>query len=436
MRGVEQIDDFDIVLAGDAGVAARALARSADAAAFMLSDEFGAWRVVARSGAWQADLNPLRGEDIAADLVLRDFTVNAIAEPLNGGSAIDPLDGARDLELGRLRLAAPNALATDPLRAMRLVRLSCELGLEPDSQAREAARAVAPLLVEVAAERVYLELRRIVASQRASAGIRMTLDLGLAAAVLPELVALDGLGQTERHHLDALQHTLLVLDGVVALDHDAQALWGESAADVVALLREPLADGVDRGCALRFGALFHDIAKPATRAADAAGTVTFFGHDELGADVARSILRRLRAAERVQSHVAALTREHLRLGFIVARQPLTRAELYGYLDTCGAVAPDVTLLSVADRMATRGTGTEREIARHLELAQAVLPEALRWHRDGVPVSPIRGDVLARALDVPLGPQIGALLALLAQARFTGEVETEADAVAFARTRIA
>ena len=105
------------MLAGDVRDAARRLAKAGDAHAFSLSEEFGAWRVVARSGGWQADLNPLRGDRIEADLALRDFTVNAIAEPLAGGELVDPLGGVRDLELGRLRLAAPDALGADPLRA-------------------------------------------------------------------------------------------------------------------------------------------------------------------------------------------------------------------------------------------------------------------------------------------------------------------------------
>ena len=82
--------------------------------------------------AWQVDLNPLRGPTIEADLLLRDFTVNAIARPLAGGSPIDPFGGAADLAAGRLRIVAPDALEADPLRALRLVRLACELGLEPD----------------------------------------------------------------------------------------------------------------------------------------------------------------------------------------------------------------------------------------------------------------------------------------------------------------
>jgi putative nucleotidyltransferase with HDIG domain len=431
------VADFDLVLEGDVRDAARQLARHSDAAAFALSDQFGAWRVVARTGAWHADLNPLRGPTIEADLELRDFTVNAIAEPLDGGPLVDPLGGVRDLELGVLRLAAPDALALDPLRALRLVRLRCELGLAPDGETSAAARAVALRLGEVAAERIYAELQRIVASERAVEGVCMMGELGLTAVVLPELDALEGISQSHFHHLDVGEHTLAVLGELIELERDPQrVLDADSAAQVRVLLKEPLADELSRGVALRFGALMHDIAKPETRTVAPDGRVGFPSHDALGAELARAIMRRLRAAERVQSYVAALTLHHLRLGFLVHRRPLSRADLYDYLHACGPVAADVTLLSVADRLGTRGARAQESIESHLELAREVIAEALRWHFEGAPPAPLRGDELASALGIEHGPRVGELLAAVTRARFTGEVRTREDAIAYARERIA
>ncbi len=104
--------------------------RPARAACFALSEQFGAWRIVARDRSWQVDVEPLRGETLAADLALRDFTVNAIAEPLDGGEPIDPLGGLADLRARRLRMAGPPAFADDPLRVLRLVRVALELDLQ------------------------------------------------------------------------------------------------------------------------------------------------------------------------------------------------------------------------------------------------------------------------------------------------------------------
>src|SRR6202043_666700 len=102
-----------------------------------------------------------------------------------------------------------------------------------------------------------------------------------------------------------------------------------------------------RSQALRFGALLHDIAKPQTRRVTEHGRVTFMGHDQTGAEMAAAALRRLRASERLSEYVAALTRHHLRLGFLVHEMPLSRRAVYDYLHATAPVAVDVTVLSVA-----------------------------------------------------------------------------------------
>jgi len=437
LRGAPPSADLDLVTGADVGRAARALARAARGAAFPLSDEFGAWRVVGREHRWQVDLGPLRGDSIEADLALRDFTVNAMARPLRGGGLIDPLGGAADLAAGRLRLAGPQAIAADPLRALRLVRLACELGLRPDEAARAAARGGARGLEHVAGERVYLELRRVLASECPADGMRLALELGAAAAVLPELAALRGVSQSRYHHLDVLDHTLEVLECMARIEADPAAAFGaEHAPAVAALLATPLADEMTHGLALRFAALLHDIAKPQTRAVWEDGRVGFPGHDLAGGEVARTVLTRLHAAERMRAFVEALTRTHLRLGFLVREAPLAGEVLYDYLDACDRVAADVTVLSVADRLATRGEGQERSIERHLALAQAVIDDALRWQLGGRPPALVDGRRLIDALGLEPGPLVGELLAAIEREAFAGRLHTPQDALAFAARRIA
>lgn len=434
--------DFDIVVADDPKLAAKAVARAAGrAACFALSEEFGSWRVVDRGGEWQVDVEPLRGEDLTADLGLRDFTVNAIAQPIEGGAPIDPLGGERDLRSGSLRMAGPASFELDPLRVLRMVRIAIELGLAPEDHTSECAQAQAGRLSEVSGERVFMELRRIVAAPEARRGLEMLGRLGAAAVVLPELEALRGVEQNRFHHLDVYGHTLEVLDRTIELsalrtsggDEVANAL-GAHLEPVEVLLDEPLADEMTRGEALRWGALLHDAAKPLTHDVLPDGRVTFMGHDRLGAELARSVLERLRASERLRVHVAGLARHHLDLGFLVHEpQPLARKTVYRYLKTCSPVEVDVTLLSIADRLATRGAGATEAIAKHLQLAQAMLGEALALRTQG-PLSPLlRGDELARELGIAAGPRLGELLEAISEARFTGEISTPEQALEHARS---
>lgn len=434
--------DVDVVVEGDPSEAARAVALAAGRApCFALSEQFGAWRVVARDRAWQVDVEPLRADTLANDLALRDFTVNAIAEPIAGGAPIDPLGGLDDLGARRLRMAGPDAFVADPLRVLRLVRVAIELGLTPERETLRRASAVAGRLGEVSAERVFVELRRILAAPRAVDGLRMSAELGATAVVLPELQALQGVQQSRFHHLDVFGHTLEVLERTIEMTRTGAAQMPELKASLQpswpaasALLAEPLADEMTRGEALRWGALLHDAAKPLTREVRAPeGRVTFIGHDVRGAELARAVLARLHASERLRAHVAALVRNHLRLGFLVHEpQPLTRRTVFAYLRACSPVEVDVTLLSVVDRLATRGDRAREAIDAHLLVAASMLDAALRWHAEGPPRPLLRGDDLASELGIATGPRVGRLLAGLAEAQYAGEVCTCAQAIAYAR----
>lgn len=425
--------DYDVVIDSPEGLQpiARAFARAAGGAAFALSDEFGAWRVVAHDRSWQVDLTALDDVEIEADLRRRDFTVNAIAEPLSGGALIDPLGGLVDLDARRLRAASEQAFARDPLRTLRLARLACELEFTVEARTVVLARASAPGLNATAAERVFGELRRLLTAPRALEGLDLMDATGVTEAVLPELKQLRGVDQSRFHHLDVYEHTRAVLAETIALERDPTPAFGADAEAVRELLAEPFADELTRGGALRFAALLHDIAKPQTRAVTPEGRVTFMRHDEAGAQLSASILRRLRASSRLAEHVAALTRHHLRLGFLVHNMPLDRRDIYRYLDACAPVGADVTVLSVADRLATRGENSERAIARHLELARQMLAEALAWTADP-PRPPIRGDELGSALGIRPGPLIGELLHELEEAAYAGEVSSPEEAIGYAR----
>ncbi len=423
-----ETDDLDVALDGEPERAANAVRAALGGAAFPLSETFGGWRVVGRDRAWHVDLLPLTGGTLESDLGARDFTVNAMAEPVGGGPLVDLFGGAEDLAARRLRAVGPDALTADPLRVLRAVRLSAELGFDVEDATLAGARTAAPGLAGVAGERIFAELKRIVGAERPADALRLMESAGATAVVLPEVLDLQGVEQNVYHHADVHDHTLDVLDAVVALERS------ERDPRVVATLGAPLADDLSHWGAMRFAALLHDIAKPATRGRRADGRgVSFVGHDAEGAAVARAVLRRLRASERLVDYVAGLTQHHLRLGFLVHEQPLSRRSVYRYLRDAAPYAVDLTVFTCADRLATRGRNAEPAIAAHLELARAMLDYAFE---ESPAASLIRGDDLAEALGMAPGPQLGDLLARLEEDRFAGEITSREDAIERARRYLA
>ena len=427
------VRDVDLAVDGDPEPAARAVARAIRGPAFPLSEEFGAWRTIDRERRFVCDVAPLQGTTIEEDLAKRDFTINAMAVPLHGDELLDPHGGAADVADGVLRVLGPGAYDADPLRPLRLARLAAELGLRPEPETERLTVAAAPRVGEASPERIFAELRRLIASERPVEGLELMDRLGLMRAAIPELDALHGVEQSNFHHLDVFDHTIVVVRCQVALEGRLEEFFGGAlASDVAAVLDQPLADELTRREALRLGALFHDVAKPPTRGERPDGRPTFIGHDALGETMVREILRRLRASERLGEFVGKLTRHHLVLGFLVHARPLSRRDRYRYLKQTSPVEVEVTLLSCADRLATGGRGAEAATSAHLELARDLMAEALQWRAAGPPRPPVRGDELAKALGIRPGPEIGTLLAVLEEAAYTGEATTREEALAVAR----
>jgi putative nucleotidyltransferase with HDIG domain len=430
------VDDLDLTVAEGEEQAARAIARAAGGHAFPLSGEFATWRVVDAEHAPLADITRLRGGSIEADLAARDFSVGAIAVPLGGGEPLDPYGGLGDVERGLLRAVSERSFAEDPLRLLRAARLGAELGLEPDEETLGLARREAARAGEPAGERQFAELRRMIGGPDPLRGLELIDELGVTAGVLPELEALRGVRQTPNHHLDVHGHTIEVLRQLLAVEADLERYAGARALETRALLDEPLSDELSRGTALRFGALVHDMGKPATRQ-EREGFVTFIGHDSAGAEIVDGLSRRLRVSGRLRSQLKALTRHHLRLGFMVHERPLPPRRVYEYLTATDPVSADVTLLTVADRLSARGEGpiaSGEMVEAHLELAREMLAAALDWRRDGPPRPPLPGDELASELGMETGPELGELLGEIEAAQYAGEVSSRDDAVAFARRR--
>jgi hypothetical protein len=161
--------------------AARAYAKRSGGAPFPLSERHGAWRVALDAGR-TVDFTPLR-DGIEDDLATRDFTINAIAEPLTGGEPADPFGGRTDLAGGVLRAVSPTVFEDDPLRLLRAVRLEDELDFRLDPETEQLVREHAGLVVAPSGERIYAELVRLSAD-----GWRRADELGL-------LVPLGGSGE-------------------------------------------------------------------------------------------------------------------------------------------------------------------------------------------------------------------------------------------------
>lgn len=226
---------------------------------------------------------------IEQDVQRRDFTIGGMYYDPATDRVIDLVGGMRDLRRGLIRAIGDvyKRFEEDHLRMLRAVRFAARLDFAIDPATYAAIKRSAPLICHIAAERIGEELVMIMTEGGAARGLEMLVESGLCTVVIPEVLELIGCDQPPNFHPegDAYRHTRLMLSML------------------------------PRGCGetLAFGALLHDIAKPRTRAVDAEGRITYYGHTEQGADIAADITQRLRRSRAVQERVAYLVRYHLRL---------------------------------------------------------------------------------------------------------------------------
>ena len=233
------------------------------------------------------------GKSLEDDLFRRDFTVNSMALRLPDKVFVDPFKGLQDLLDGILRTPGKpeDSFSDDPLRMMRGARFASQLGFEIEPATFEAMQAMADRIEIISAERVQVELTKLILGANPRAGLTALVDSGLAALVLPELPALKLETDEHHHHKDVYEHTLTVVEQAIDYEKDYNL-----EADFI----------------LRFAALMHDCGKPATRRLEPGGAVSFYHHDMVGAKIATRRMKALRFDNDSIKAVSRLIELHLR----------------------------------------------------------------------------------------------------------------------------
>jgi len=335
------------------------------------------------------------GDSLEADLVRRDFTVNAMALRLPEQVLVDPSGGVEDLIARRLTTpGAPEvSFGDDPLRMMRAARFTSQLGFTVDESTLAAMSALAERLPIVSVERVADELSKLLLTDDPVPGIRLLVDTGLAQLVLPEVPALRLEVDEHAHHKDVYEHSLTVLRQAIDLEKSR---------------------GHEPDLVLRIAALLHDIGKPATRRIEPGGVVTFHHHDVVGAKQAARRLKQLRFDKETTTSVARLIELHLRF-FGYSEGVWSDSAVRRYVRDAGPLLErlhmltraDVTTRNVrkADRLGFAYDDLEKRIA---EIAEAEGIAAVRPDLDG--------DRIQEVLGIPPGREVGEAYRFLLELR--------------------
>lgn len=443
--------DIDIAVAGDAQGIGEQLARQMGGTCIRLSAQWGVCRVAAQDSTgdpWTIDLSSLN-DDIEHDLGSRDFTIDALALPVEDWSSpvpservIDPFNGLQDLPRKTIRAIGPNVFQDDPGRLLRAVRLAAQLRFRLEPSTVSLVLAAAPEVTRVSGERVRNEFMALLAMNGSSGHLEVLDHLDLLCRVIPELSVTKGVEQPREHYWDVWGHTMHAVEYAerVTAGHQNSPLytlvpWNQ---ETQIYFGQEVTDGFNRRAVLKLAALFHDIAKPQTKQVDGSGRTRFFGHSELGAEIAEARLTTLRLSARGVAMVAKMVEQHLRPTNMKngIEMPTGRA-IYRYFRDLGDVAVDTLYLCLADFLAAKGPEiSPDDWANHAKMITHVLetgahkPPALGIDRL------ISGHDIMQHFGLSPGPLIGRVLECLSEAQTTGEISTRDEALSLAAAALA
>jgi poly(A) polymerase len=437
--------DIDIAVAGEALSIARQVADVFRGKSVVLDEINKVARVVFPEEQWHVDFSAMRG-DIEQDLAHRDFTIDAMAISSNqiaGGwsqvQLIDPFAGSRDLERGLIRAVSDSTFEEDPLRLLRALRLEAELGFTIDDATESLVKGHCQLIVNISGERIRDELCYILATARAARSLRRLDQLGLLFTIIPELSATKGTTQPKEHFWDVFEHSLetvaaaerLLLTLAQGRDEILPSTPWSSA--IAGHFDQEVSAGRGRRVLLKLAALFHDMAKPMTKSIEENGKVRFLGHGKEGAEMAASVMERLRFSSREIKMVAKMVTYHLRPGQLSNTNDMpTHRAIYRYFRDTADVGIDTLFLSLADHLATRGPMLDpEEWQRDVQKTQYIISTWFEEQAVVLPPKLISGHDLIHRFGLSPGPQIGTILEAVREAQAAGEIETKEQALAFA-----
>jgi tRNA nucleotidyltransferase/poly(A) polymerase len=376
------------------------------------------------------DISAIEGKTIEDDLKKRDFTINAIGYSLTSGKLIDLLEGIKDLSLKTIRMVSTDIFQKDPVRLLRAYRIGAMYDFEIETETASAIANNAKLIKTSAGERIRAELFKILYQAKSYGYIDQMAKSGLLFEILPELTALKGCYQNEHHKHDVLDHSLAAYSQLETLLNDRNI-----NPEMSDFLNRDM--DKERSALLKCSILLHDIGKPSSLTIGNDSKIHFFGHDKIGAEIAKQISIRLKFSNNEANYIDFIIRNHiaaLHLYNSGIKNPPSNKSLTRFFIKCGDMTPDILLHTIAD---IKGKGNEdKRNEDFLSFASYLLKEFFSGYevkKTGLRL--ITGNDLIEEFGLSPSPLFKRILYLVEESRISNDIKNREEAFSLVKELI-
>ncbi len=420
----ENHDKDIIVMDEEAKTFAERFAQKHDGTCVTLDEVNNIYRVCMPDKVNYVDITNPINNSLEDDIKRRDLTINAVAIDITSGEYLDLVNGVNDINNGVIRAISEENFVDDPLRILRAYRFAAVLGFEIEQQTQEIIERHKDLVLNPAVERRNVEIIKLFGGKYADSVLLKMDEIGLVEKLFTSMIDVKKVPPNTHHHLDLFHHSVETVKQI-------QTIYETSEKDVKEHLDRVDFGGDTRLAHLKLAGFLHDIGKFSTWTIEG-DRHRFIRHDEVGADMAKRLLKTNKFSKKQIEYISFIIRNHIYPSSVVSAPEINDKIYMRYIRKTEDNAIDLITIAKADRLSAQGEAITKE------MTETNLKELTKLQEFYIRIKPtlkpipklLEGGEIMEILGIKPSKQLGDIIKELHQAQLDGAVNTKDEAIQF------
>ena len=393
----------------------------------MLDEEYEIARVVSSDKLHYFDFARCEDDNIETDLKRRDLTINSLAvEVFPEEKIIDINNSVSDIQNGIIKAISYKNLLDDSLRLLRVFRFASTQNFSIDNNLIDFIKKNCHLIKNSAQERINQEIWKFFEGDNSSKYLKIMKETGLLYEIFEILRKEKDIPKNSHHHLCLIDHSIETV-------RNLEILLKNEKQEYLEFFNEPIVEGYKRISFLKIASLLHDVGKPSTWSIDEEGRHRFIGHDSVGGELLKPILKKMKYGKNQINYIVSLVTYHIYPSQLARSEDcVSQKAINRFFRKLENYVPDVIFLAMSDRLSARGEAiTEEMVENNLFMLKKYLDDYIEFLKMAKPLEKLlSGHEIAKFLNIPKDKNLGIIINKLKEAQISGDVSTKEEAMDF------